>query len=269
MIFAWLRRRRRRGILAQPFPEQWERWLSRRVGCWPYLNDDERQKLKNDVQVFVAEKQWEGCAGLEVTDEVKVAIAAGACVLLLGLDHDLYPNVRTILVYPSDYEAVWDRPRHGEITPEEPTTRLGEAHYHGSVVLSWDSVRHDLVHPRDGQNLVYHEFAHKLDMLDGLADGTPPLSGSEQYIDWVKVMAGEYEKLCARVDRGRVTLLDSYGATNIAEFFAVATEVFFEQPSKMQRTHASLYATLRDFYHQDPAQRVAASGKARSGKGAK
>ena len=256
MIFAWLRRRRRRRILAQPFPEQWKRWLSRRVGCWPYLDDDERQKLENDVQVFVAEKRWEGCDGLEVTDEVKVAIAAGACMLLLGLEHDLYPNVTTILVYPSDYEAVWDRPGYGEIVPEEPTPRLGEAHYRGPIVLSWDSVRHDLGHPRDGHNLVYHEFAHKLDMLDGLIDGTPPMKGGERYIGWVKVMAAEYERLCDRLDEGRVTLLDEYGATNIAEFFAVATEVFFEKPKKMQRAHAGLYAVLRDFYEQDPAERM-------------
>ena len=257
MVFAWLKRRRRRRILAQPFPERWERWLSRKVHCWRHLNDAERQKLKDDVQLFVAEKRWYGCAGLELTDKIKVTIAGSACLLLLGLEHDLYRNVKTILVYPSDYEATWDRPAHGEIAPEEPPLRLGEAHYRGPVLLSWDSVRHDTIHPRDGHNLVYHEFAHKLDMLDGLADGTPPLSASEQYIDWIKVMAGEYEKLCNRVDRGRVTLLDSYGATNIAEFFAVATEVFFERPTQMQRAHASLYAALRDFYQQDPAQRVA------------
>ena len=262
MIFAWFKRRRRRKILAQPFPRQWKQVLARKLTCWPDLNDAERQKLKNDVQVFIAEKHWEGCAGLELTDEIKVTVAGSACLLLLGLEHDLYHNVQSILIYPSDYEATWERPIPGQIVSEEPQRRLGEAHFRGPVLLSWDAVRHD-IRRQDGHNLVYHEFAHKLDMLDDLADGTPPLNAGEQYIDWVKVMAREYEKLCSRVDQGRATLLDSYAATNIAEFFAVATEVFFEQPRKMQRAHASLYDALRDFYQQDPAKREAAGRAAK------
>jgi len=263
MIFTWLKRRRRKRILSQPFGEQWQTILSRRVSCWQYLHEQERQKLKDDVRVFVAEKQWEGCGGLELTDEIKVTIAAGACLLLLGLEHDLYPNVRSILVYPSDYQATWEKPIPGEIVPEELPLRLGEAHYRGPVLLSWDSVKHGLVHPKDGQNVVYHEFAHKLDMLDGMIDGTPPLAGGEQYVGWAKVMAAEYERLCDRVDRGRPTLLDEYGATDTAEFFAVATEVFFEKPKKMQRLHPDLYSVLRGFYRQDPAARKQRAGNAR------
>ena len=256
MIFMWLRARRRRRILAQPFPDQWESVLSKSVSFWPQLTSGERQKLKDDVQVFVAEKRWESTGGLELTDKVKVTIAGAACVLLLGLDYDLYRNVKTILVYPSDYEATWEKPIHGDITPEDPEVRLGEAHYRGPVLLSWDSVRHGVRHPRDGHNLVYHEFAHKLDMSDGLIDGTPPLTGDKETVDWAEVMTSEYERLCDRVDRGRATLLDSYGATDSAEFFAVATEVFFEKPAQMRKVHPGLYEVLRGFYKQDPAGRL-------------
>ena len=230
--------------------------MSRSVSFWPQLNSEERQKLKDDVQVFVAEKRWESTGELELTDQVKVTIAGAACVLLLGLDYDLYRNVKTVLVYASDYEATWEKPVPGDVTPEDPVPRLGEAHYRGPVLLSWDSVRYGVRHPKDGHNLVYHEFAHKLDMVDGLIDGTPPLAGGKGCVDWAEVMTCEYEKLCDRVDRGRATLLDSYGATDAAEFFAVATEVFFEKPAQMRQVHPSLYAALCGFYKQDPAERM-------------
>lgn len=214
------------------------------------LRDPQRDRWLRNTRVFVAEKQFVGCNGLEVTDEVRVTIAAQACVLLIGLRQDVYPNVSEVLVYPSSYFA---QASDGLIVSQ--SHRLGEAHaqHRGPVVLAWDSARHGGYDPRDGRNLVYHEFAHKLDFLDGLADGTPVFDDRAAFERWVDVMTRHYEALCDAAERGKATLLDKYGATNPAEFFAVATECFFEKPDQLHKRHSDLYAVLRDFYKQDPA----------------
>jgi Mlc titration factor MtfA (ptsG expression regulator) len=252
MLFAWLERRRRRRILAAPFPADWEPHLRRNVPAYELLADAERAKLRDDLRVFIAEKSWEGCGGLAVTDEVRVSIAAQACLLLLGVEHDYFAHVQTILVYPAGY-----RSPDGEVGPDgvvrEDIGRLGEAWHGGPVVLSWDAAVAGGRDPRDGRNVVLHEFAHQLDFLDGLIDGTPPLGDAGQYRRWQQVMTAEYRVLREEVGRGRVTVLDEYGATDQAEFFAVATECFFEKPRELQRRHPRVYDVLREYYHQDPS----------------
>jgi Mlc titration factor MtfA (ptsG expression regulator) len=252
MLFGWLERRRRRQLLAAPFPADWVDHLRLNVAVYQFLTAAEQARLRDDLRVFVAEKWWEGCGGLTLSDEVRVAIAAQACLLLLGVEHDYYKHVRTILVYPSAY-----RSPDGQVGPDgvvrEGIGRLGEAWHRGPVVLAWDEVRAGGQNHRDGRNVVMHEFAHQLDFLDGLNDGTPPLRDAEQYREWQRVMTGEFDRLRADVERGRATLLDSYGATDPAEFFAVATECFFEKPRQMQERHSDVYAVLRGYYCQDPA----------------
>jgi MtfA peptidase len=255
MLLTWWRRRRRRRILARPFPEQWERWIERNFAQYRWLGDDERAKLRRCVQIFVAEKYWEGCGGLEMTDEIKVTIAAQACLLVLGFEEECFDRLLTVLVYPGDYFAK-EVEQRGGIVIEGMSWRLGEAWYGGPVILSWPHVLEGGRTPDNGTNVVFHEFAHVLDMLDQDFDGTPPLQNAEQYRTWQQVMTAEYEELVRQSERGRPTLLDEYGSTSEAEFFAVATECFFEQPRQMAARHPRLYELLGDFYRQDPAARA-------------
>lgn len=257
-MFAWWRRWRREEILKNPFPEAWHDILRRNVGHIRFLGDEELKSLEDLVQVFVAEKNFVGCGGLEIDDEIRVTIAANACMLLLGLDHDLYIRVESILVYPS---TVQPPARHATLTSGSATIVadslpiLGEAQFRGPVVLVWDAVTHGSRHPTIGHNVVFHEFAHKLDMLDNAIDGTPPLSDSAQYDRWSKACGKVYFEMKRKVAAGEPTFLDPYGATSEAEFFAVATEFFFERPQTLEQEHPALYGVLQEFYHQDPARR--------------
>jgi Mlc titration factor MtfA (ptsG expression regulator) len=255
MIFAWLKKLRRQRLVAKPFPRGWLRYLQENVGFYSLLTDAERAKLRDDLRVFVAEKNWEGCGGLTLTDEMKVTIAAQACLLLLGIQHDYFNRVLSVLVYPSEYVAneKWVGP--DGVVHEGKRNRLGEAWNRGPVVLGWDAVIDGSKNYKDGLNVVLHEFAHQLDFLDGLVNGTPPLKNREQYRKWHEVMTAEYNQLVKESEEGIATLLDQYGTTNPGEFFAVATECFFEQPVELQRRHARLYRVLRDYYCQDTVER--------------
>jgi len=258
MVFSWIKRQRRAKLLAEPFPYEWLEILKRNVRYYPLLRSDEQARLRDDLRVLIAEKTWEGCGGQEINDEIKVTIAAQACLLLVGLDHDYFDRVLSILVYPTAYSVPT---RHGTliggpISISGERYRLGEAWYRGPVVLSWADVLRDSQHPGRGRNLVWHEFAHQLDMLDREVDGTPPLANREQYRRWTEVMTAAFEQLREAIKAGQPTLLDPYAATNEGEFFAVATECFFDQPVELSERHPELYALLRDYFHQDPVQRL-------------
>jgi len=261
-VLHWRRERRRKKLLEMPFPDAWDGYIERNMAHYQWLDESERKRLRDLVQVFVAEKHWEGAGGLVLTDEVRVTIAAQACLLVLELPHDLYRNVQSILVYPSTVVAPQRRLGTFEIPQgpvEGPLPILGQAQLRGPVILVWDAVERTGRHPERGHNVVYHEFAHKLDMLDGSADGTPPLHGREDYRRWIGVCSREYHALRAQAERGQRTFLDAYGATSEAEFFAVATEEFFDAPVALRCHHPELYAVLEAFYRQDPATRVEAS----------
>ena len=256
-MWHWIRDHRRKSILDIPFPMAWESYLTCNVAHYLRLKEDEKKHLRDLVQVFIAEKNWEGCGGLKLNDEIKVTVAAQACLMILALPHDLFRGVESILIYPSTVMAperklgVFEMP--GTLI-SGPTAILGQAHLHGPVILVWDSVLRNARHPESGHNVVYHEFAHKLDMLDGHADGTPPLDNPEQYKRWVEVCSREFLNLRALTRTGKRTFMDAYGAVNEAEFFAVATECFFDRPVEMKKNHTDLYAVLRGFYRQDPAE---------------
>jgi Mlc titration factor MtfA (ptsG expression regulator) len=255
MIFRWLRNRRRLRLLAGPFPPKWLECTERVLPAYVSLTERERLKLQDDIRLFIGEKNWEGCGGLDLDDEIRVTIACQACLLILGLEYDYFDRVQSILVYPEPFVTP-DADEMGGVVQEFESELSGLAEYRGPVVLTWSEVREDLDRPGDGRNLVIHEFAHKLDMLDSRIDGTPPLETREQYARWRAVMTAEFERLSTASRRGKRSLLDRYGTFDEGEFFAVVTECFFELPRQMERHHPQLYAVLRDFYKQDPAARA-------------
>lgn len=255
----WFKKRKRKKLAGAPFPSAWEDILNRNVAHYCMLEHMERSHLKALIQVFIAEKYWEGAGGLELDDEIRVTISAQACLLLLGLPHNYYNNVMTIIVYPST--VVPPRRRQGffenSIAPVDTAYPiLGQAFMQGPVIIIWDAALHGSRHPELGHNVIYHEFAHKLDMLDGAADGTPPLHSINDYQSWIQVCSREYLRLREDASEGKRSFLDSYGATNEAEFFAVATEQFFDQPVQMTMQSPDLYRVLKEYYRQDPAVRV-------------
>jgi MtfA peptidase len=254
-MFGFLKRRRREQLRSEPFPDEWDAILRRNVPLYDRLDDADRAELQGHVRVFLAEKHFEGCGGLELTDEIRLTIAAQACLLLLHRETDIYRRLVTILVYPSAYVARSVQSLGGGLVLEGEQGRLGEAWGSGSgvVVLSWDDVRTGASDARDGHNVVLHEFAHQLDQEDGAADGAPILEHRSRYVTWARVLGAEYEELRRASSAGKRSVLDDYGATEPAEFFAVATECFFEKPAQMKRKHPALYDELKDYYHQDPA----------------
>lgn len=247
-----LRTWRRRRLLAQPFPTPWAPHLEQ-LPFYERLEPAGRRRLRDDLRILIAEKNWEGCGGLVLTDEMRVVIAATASLLLLGLDHDHYQRVSSILVYPSGWRVPGAVHGNGEVQGER--RHLGEAWQQGPVVLAWDAARHGAFDPRDGHNLVLHEFAHQLDFMDGSADGRPLLRASGDGRAWRDTLQREFDALTAADERGKKTLLDPYGATNPAEFFAVATECFFERGPALRARHPALYDVLRRYYGQDPGAR--------------
>ena len=222
------------------------------------LSPEEQQELQGDILVFLDEKSFEGCGGLAMTDEIQVTIAAQACILLLQRENDDYPRLRSILVYPHPYRATSIRRGPGRLVLEGEDARLGESWTTGSLVLAWDAVRGGAADIHDGHNVVYHEFAHQLDAEDGAVSGSPSLPHRVMYSAWARVLGAEYEHLIRETHKRHRTVLDPYGATNPAEFFAVATEAFFEKPEQLVRRHPKLYKELKRFYNQDPARRLVA-----------
>lgn len=246
------RAERRRELRAKPFRADWVAHLEKNVVLYNRLPDELREELHGHIHVFLDEKGFEGCNDLEVTEEMRVTIAGLACLLLLNRETDYYPKLTSILVYPGAYLV--DSPqKDGVVESDETQVRLGESWVSGNVVLSWSDVVSSSHDPKDGHNLTLHEFAHQLDQEDGRSDGVPLLAEDAHYDAWAEVLSAEYHQLRRLTEKGRKSLLDAYGATNPAEFFAVATETFFERPRHMKRKHRELYDELKEFYQVDPA----------------
>lgn len=253
-MITYFRRRRREKLRRQSFPSEWRAIIERNVPLFRRLAEADKRELLGHIQVFIAEKHFEGCGGLELTDEIRVTIAAQACVLLLHRESDYYPRVTSILVYPSTYVAEEERSIGGGIWEEGGEVRLGHTHERmGVIVLAWDAALHGSRIWDDGPNVVLHEFAHQLDFENSSTDGTPVLQSRQQYVSWARVLGAEYEQLRKVNATGGESVLDTYGAQNPAEFFAVVTEMFFERPHDLKARHPALYAELQRFYRQDPA----------------
>ncbi len=256
-MFGFKRRRRAR-LRAQALPAGWRAMIARNVPYYRTLTPVEQRELEGHVQVFLAEKRFEGCGGLELTDEIRVTIATHACRLLLHRQTDYFPKAGTILVYPNLYlvEAAQHLP--GGLVVEGPAVRRGESWYRGPVVLSWEDVQRLASGVPHGRNVVLHEFAHQLDSESGAMEGAPALAKGSLYAAWQRVLGQQYEQLVDAAKHGRPSFLDYYGATNPAEFFAVVTEAFFEQPAGLRLYHPELYEQLAQYFEQDPAARTAA-----------
>ncbi len=255
-----LRQRRRSRLRSSPFPESWVAILSDEFGIYEKLPADLRESLHENVRVFLDEKNFEACGGLaEVDVRMRLLIAAQACLLLLGLEnHGYYPKLRSVLVYPGAFHEA-RRKTFDLADDDDRQVRLGESWTSGSVILSAESVVAGARNDDDGMNVVMHEFAHQLDQADGIGDGAPILEQSAEYEDkgdyedWARVLGENYQEMLDDLFERRRPVLDPYGATNPAEFFAVATETFFEEPERLQKEASDLYAALEKFYGLDPA----------------
>ena len=268
----WLTERKRQRIRARPFPAEWRDILKRRVPYVRAMPADLQLQLKAHIQVFLAEKAFMGCDGLEITNEIRVTVAAQACLLILNRASFYYPELRQILVYPSSFVVKREHTDGVGIKHSGRQVLAGESWSNGQVVLSWHDTLEGAAVPDDGNNVVIHEFAHQLDQEKGVANGAPLLARRAHYRRWSQVLNAEYRALQARIRfrhepvrypanegmtaaQGQVLedpLFSDYGATDPAEFFAVVSEVFFERPARMAQEHAALYQELARFYRLDP-----------------
>jgi Mlc titration factor MtfA (ptsG expression regulator) len=255
VFLGFLKQRRRQRLRATPFPERWLATINRNVAFFHRLSARDQIELLGHVQIFLAEKRFEGCDGLEITGEVRVTIAAQACLLLLHRKTDYFPHLLTILVYPSTYVAEERRHLHGHVWQEGKMARLGETgRWLNALVLAWEAVKSGAADPADGKNVVLHEFAHQLDYENHAEDGAPALETRDQQFSWQKVMQSEFASLRAADETGVPTLLDTYGASDPAEFFAVSVEAFFERPCALRARHPRLYSELKKYFRQDPVE---------------
>lgn len=247
----WLTDWKRKRVLRRYRMDEalWKRVL-RRLPFLAALSAAEQEKLKSMVLLFLAEKEFAGTHGLEVSDAMRVSIAAQACLPILELGLDWYGGWRGIVVYPGDFRVRREEVDEHGVVHEWDDELAGEAMPRGPVVLSWDASAHD-----PNMNVVLHEFAHKLDMLNGEADGFPPLHAGMSRAAWKQALEHAYQGFCDAVDRGRETWLDPYAAEHPSEFFAVISEAFFEDPEETRRRYPDFYEQLRLFYRQDPAAR--------------
>jgi len=213
---------------------------------------DLQQRLQGLVNVFLNDKNFFGSAGLEITDEMRLAVAGNACVLLLSRDDPRFPGSRTIILYPDTFVA-HQATMDGNVVHEGPSARHGESWRRGPVILSWADVLRGINNPDDGHNVVIHEFAHKLDEENGPVDGLPVLQQPADYAEWARVMTKEFAGLYQRVQRNRNRALDAYGSTSPPEFFAVASETFFERGKRLQSRLPQLYKLLQSYYGVDTA----------------
>lgn len=254
MIFSWLRRRRRRKLLAVPLPDRWKQIIVENVWQASHLTESQMIQLHDFVRIFVSEKNWEGCNGFQITDEAKVTVAAQAALLAFGEHGRYFDHVLSILIYPSEFVAKDRETNSAGVVVESDTAMLGQAVWRGPVLLSWPQVLTGGRRRPWGSNLVLHEFAHQLDMMNGQhVDGLPPISSRDELQRWQAVMKPEFEQLRRDCRHRHRTVLDCYGTTNEAEFLAVLVEAFFERSAAMKERHSAAYELLSDYFQVDPA----------------
>jgi MtfA peptidase len=238
-------------ILKQAFPERWFVILNRQLPYFYKLTEDEQNQLKDLILLFIVKKKFYGCGGLTINDNIRVTIAAEACLLLLNRKISVYPRLKHILVYPDAFET--DHQQHNDDGTVSNGSRglLGESWNFGKVILSWDDVVHGVSNIHDGHNVALHEFSHQLDSESGSANGAPLLR-KNSYSVWSKVLSKEFLALTKAFEHHHKSVMDYYGASNPAEFFAVATETFFEKPEQMQKKHPELFDELKIYYAVNP-----------------
>ncbi len=253
-IAAPIRRRRQRDMLLhRSLPDTWREWLTRDFALYAHVPPDLRVRLDGLIQVFVAQKRFVGCAGLEVTEGMRVVIAAQACLLIVNRPGGVFDSLHTVLVYPQAFYVEHAGVDEHGLVSRDRRLLSGESWSDGQVVVSWDDARRGGAHGSDGHNVLLHEFAHQLDGQSGSVNGAPMLDNEHDQSVWARTMREEYRRLNQSLARAERTLIDPYAATHPAEFFAVLSEVFFEQPRALRGDHPALYQRLREYYHVDPA----------------
>lgn len=253
---------RRARVRSQPFPADWRGILRRRMPAFARLPADVQAQVRRQAQVLLAEVPFIGCAGLQVTDEMRVLVAAQAALLRLhprgAAFGPGFGGLRQVLLYPGAF--VVNRVQQGPAGLAQDTRQVlaGESWQQGQVVLSWATVLAGAADPHDGHNVVIHEFAHQLDQATGAANGAPWLGGGRRHAArrarWAAVMGSAFAQLQQRLAAGEPGLIDPYGATDPAEFFAVTSELFFERPAELAAQHPAVYAELSQLYHAHPLQ---------------
>jgi Mlc titration factor MtfA (ptsG expression regulator) len=242
----------RQRIARQPFPAAWRDIVRRRVPLVSELPAARQLRLKKHIQVLLREVPFIGCAGLEVTDEIRVTIAAQAAFLLLGRGGS-FGNLREVLVYPGHFVVPRSEAGAGGVVHEGRDVLAGQSWQRGQVIVAWAAVQDGAANPHDGANVVMHEFAHQLDQDTGAANGAPYVGRGSLQQDWARVMNREFNALRASLMREEPSLIDSYATTNPAEFFAVTTELFFERPGALAAERPALYEQLKRCYRLDPS----------------
>jgi Mlc titration factor MtfA (ptsG expression regulator) len=253
LVHSKLQRSRRDKLFFKPLPSGWIQILEDNVPLYSLLPENLKDELHGRINIFLDEKEFIGCRGLQMSDEIRITISGNACILLLKRDKLCFPRFTTILVHPDTYVAkqvTYD----GLVEVHDDNIRSGESWHRGPVVLSWADVIHGSLNSDDGHNVVLHEFAHKLDEENEIMNGLPVLRDSSHYADWAKVLSKEYDSLLIRVEHRANSVIDAYGAVSPAEFFAVATESFFEKPLQMKQKLPELYEQFKIFYNMDPAE---------------
>ncbi|MGM0508496.1 MAG: M90 family metallopeptidase [Fusobacteriota bacterium] len=243
-----LKRYKRHKIRKTKFPDIWETYLKDDLKIYNMIPYELREKLKEDIMILIYEKRFEGCQGTVITGKKKVLIAAQACLLFINKKSRYYPKLDSILVYPDRYKVKQAREING-VPVKKGGIRLGESWQNGEVVLAWSNVMEGFNHTK--HNVVIHEFAHQIDQETGYANGFPALTRDMDRKEWTKVLKKEYKKLVFKKEHNKISIINKYGATNPAEFFAVITELFFEDPLKLNEASIDLYLELKKYYKID------------------
>jgi Mlc titration factor MtfA (ptsG expression regulator) len=258
VLYFYFTRWRDQWLLSRPFPASWLTILSTALPVYSSLSLEEQSRLRQLIQLFIARKRFYGCCGLTITDEIRVTIAAEACLLLINKGWSVYPKLSSVLVYPTAFRVERDQHNSDGTVTFGGNSLLGESWSNGRVILSWDDVENGVRDFTDGHNVVLHEFSHQLDAESGSTNGAPPLSRNS-YKSWATVFSANFENLRGRSLHRQETVMDKYGTTNPAEFFAVATETFFEKPHQLYKKRPELYEELSQYYQLDPRKCHASS----------
>lgn len=236
------------------FRPEWVALLEHNLPLYRKFPEELRLRLHERIGRFVSSVRFEGCNGLELTDEMILTVAAQACLLVIHREGTPYPHLKVVYLYPSSFSSIQKRVDALGVVSEGRVHRLGESWEMGTIVLSWSSVEQGAENIRDAENVTFHEFAHQLDHEDGPTDGAPALPSRAAYRSWARVFSENYADFIHMLERGEKTLIDPYGATNPAEFFAVATETFFEKPMQLCRKRPDLYEELMSYFGVDPRE---------------
>lgn len=249
----FLQKKKMKDSFDEGLKKEWVEILENKMSLYKILPQDMKDRLHGHINYFLETKSFYGHEGLEITEEIKVTVAGDACLPVLMRKKPIYPNFKNIFICPELYIRT-EHETNGDVVDQVTRASSGVSWLNGPLLLAWKYASYGSSNKTDGENVTLHEFAHKLDGEDGATNGLPILRNKKDYDEWYEVMTREYANLCDRVDRRANRVLDEYGATNPAEFFAVATEAFFEKSVKFKKKLPELYALLAKYYELDPAQ---------------